>query len=168
MGVILAAANSQAIVKATLKGSADGKFLLKRLDRPSEFVRFDQLCEGSTPCPQVLNFMASDCQACQVEMPIFLKIVKKYQDQKSLRVILISTDGFSNQIQAGRYLKNIDHRILQLGDPNGMAADFFGVTSIPRIFFRDRSGAFVGSISSVSEKFESQLKEQLDKIVLSR
>ncbi len=142
--------------------------ILKRLSKPTTFVSLSNYCNESSgekkPCVLLINFMASDCPACIQEIPEFLKVIKSYKDT-AIVPLMVSTDGYSNQLQAGEYLNNLSSKIPVLLDPSGVASDFFEVVAIPRIFAITPDGFILGSIEGAGANFNSQLNSLIKKAI---
>ena len=90
--------------------------------------------------PVVLNFWASWCGPCKMEMPDFNE---KYQELGSdVQFLMINlTDGTSETIAgASSFIASQGYTFPVFYDTSSMAAARYGVSSIPTTFFIDAEG----------------------------
>ena len=84
----------------------------------------------------VLNFWATWCGPCVAEMPHFQTTARKYNGNKKVIFIAISTDN--NRAQVGPFLKRIGYTELVAYDD--VAATNYRITLIPTTVIIDREG----------------------------
>ncbi len=88
-----------------------------------------------------INFWASWCGPCRLEMPDIEKIHHKYNDQ-DLVVLAVNIGESNDTVRA--YMKNNNLSFTALLDPNGSAAKTYKVSSIPLSIFINTEGVIVG------------------------
>ena len=109
----------------------------------------------------VINFWATWCRPCVVEMPGFSEMYDRYRG-KGLEIIGVSLDqGGWARVKPFLERNSVSYPIV-LGDDNLYLA-FGGEDAIPTTVFVDRNGIIkerhVGTMSK--EQFESMIKEML-------
>ena len=96
--------------------------------------------------PVVLNFWASWCSPCRVEMPVFDKVYKELGNEVQF-VMLNYTDGQRETIGLGtQFISSQGYSFPIFFDNRLNGASAYGVTAIPRTVFIDKDGN-VASIS---------------------
>ena len=101
----------------------------------------------------LLNFWATYCAPCRVEMPWFVDLYKQYHDQ-GLEIIGVSMDDAGEQPQIADFVREIkvNYPIL-LG--NHTVGDAYGGTQLlPKTVFIDRAGNINSSIVGMKSKSE--------------
>ena len=92
--------------------------------------------------PVVLNFWATWCYYCKVEMPDFDKAYEKYPDVQFLMVNV--TDGAQETMDsAQKYIKQEGFRFDVFFDTNLEAVNAYYVSGLPSTFFIDKNGNLV-------------------------
>lgn len=109
----------------------------------------------------ILDFFATWCGPCKMEIPGFVELYQEYKDQ-GLEIIGASVDGDPPKVIpsfANKY--GIDYPIL-IADPMIVAA-YGGIRGIPTTFIIDKKGNVVNKhVGYVSKKvFEEEIKELL-------
>ena len=104
----------------------------------------------------LLNFWASWCAPCRVEMPWLADLSKRYRRQ-GLEVIGVSMDG-ADRARVASFVRErkIPYAIL-LGDET-VGAAYGGVRYLPQTFLIGRDGMIVRSISGLTEKSDFTLE----------
>ncbi|HYX30198.1 MAG TPA: TlpA disulfide reductase family protein, partial [Pyrinomonadaceae bacterium] len=110
----------------------------------------------------VLNFWATYCAPCRVEMPWLIDLYKQYH-ARGLEIIGISMDDDVEQQQVADFVReiNVNYPIL-LG--NHTVADAYGGTQfLPKTLFIDREGRIAGATTGMKSKsdFENVIKQLL-------
>ena len=107
----------------------------------------------------VLNFWATYCAPCRVEMPWLIDFYKRYKAQ-GLEIVGVSMDdGDQQQVDAFAKEMNVNYTILLgthlVGDAYG------GMRFLPRTFLVDRDGRIVKSLIGIKTKaeFEESIKQ---------
>lgn len=101
----------------------------------------------------LLNFWATYCAPCRVEMPWLVDLYKQYHDQ-GLEIIGVSMDDDGEQQQIADFVReiNVNYPIL-LG--NHTVGDAYGGTQLlPKTLFIDRDGKISSSIIGMKSKSE--------------
>lgn len=92
--------------------------------------------------PIVLNFWATWCYYCKLEMPDFNKAYKEYPDVVFLMVN--ATDGVSETVQrAKKYVEDEGYDFDVYFDTTGQALYAYGISSFPSTFFINANGELV-------------------------
>lgn len=103
--------------------------------------------EGDAGQPVVLNFWASWCGPCRIEMPHFERVSLKYKDQAT---ILGINQGESEETIA-RFGQNTHVTYPLLVDQDNTINKKYGVANLPTTIFVDAQGivqeVFVGTMS---------------------
>ena len=90
--------------------------------------------------PIVLNFWATWCYYCELEMPDFNEAYKKYPDVQF--VMVNATDGVQETVSGvKKYIQEKGYDFEVFFDTKGEAAAAYYVSGYPMTFFIDESGA---------------------------
>jgi peroxiredoxin len=106
----------------------------------------------------ILNFWATWCPPCRIEIPHLKELYAQYRD-RGVEVIGISLDSAGEQVVRDFVEKNqIDYAIL-LGDEK-ITLDYGGILGIPTSFIIDRQGRIRQRLFGLQTKevFEQALK----------
>jgi thiol-disulfide isomerase/thioredoxin len=109
--------------------------------------------------PVLLNFWATWCTPCKVEMPWFEEFQKKYASQ-GLEVVGINEDDdaqnaeIKDQIKKTLERTGVDYTILMSDKKVGEA--YGGLDVLPATFFIDRSGKIVAQAIGLASKDEAE------------
>ena len=127
-------------------GAVAPDFELKLLNASGKTMKLSDL-KGKAV---VLDFWATYCVPCKIEMPWFVDLQKKYGPQ-GLQVVGVAADDEGEKI-VSEFSKamGVNYPIL-LGTEN-VAQDYGGLSGLPTTFFIDRSGKVVArEVGLVSE-----------------
>lgn len=108
--------------------------------------------------PVVLNFWATWCGPCRLEMPVFDAVQQKYGDQLVILAVNMQEDErdvnlFSNEL-------DLDFRILL--DPEGTVSSLYQIQGLPTTYFIDGVGkVYAIHIGTLTRK---QLDGYLEKV----
>ena len=94
--------------------------------------------------PVVLNFWATWCYYCKVEMPDFNEAYKKYPDVQFLMVNATGTNGETVE-SAKAYVEQEKYEFPVLFDTGHEGLRKFGVSSFPATIFIDKDGNIVSN-----------------------
>lgn len=90
--------------------------------------------------PIVLNFWASWCGPCKIEMPTFDKVYLKYKDKINFLMVNL-TDGSRDTVTGVKeFITNAGYSFPVFFDTNYSAAENYGIYSIPTTIFIDKDG----------------------------
>lgn len=109
-----------------------------------------------------INFWATWCNPCRLEMPDIEAVWKAYKDRGVivLAVNLTNQDTVSDVTQ---YIKDLSLTFPVLLDENGSVASLYRVGPIPSSYFVDRQGVL--SIVQVGTMSRSTMNQRLDKML---
>jgi cytochrome c biogenesis protein CcmG/thiol:disulfide interchange protein DsbE len=108
----------------------------------------------------VVDFWASWCSSCQVSMPDYIKLEKKYRDQ-GVKIIAVNLDKDSNDA-ASLVERFGESNIIVAFDPQGETPARYGVESMPSTFVIDRTGNVESIIAgSHIDQLEKKIEELL-------
>jgi peroxiredoxin len=111
----------------------------------------------------LLNFWATWCQPCKIEMPWFVELQKQYGPQ-GLQVIGIAMDDASEQ-DIAKFAKDmgVNYPILIGKEATGEA--YGGVPYLPLTFFIDRSGKVTDKVPGLHSRsdIEDNVKKALSR-----
>ena len=109
----------------------------------------------------LLNFWATWCGPCKVEIPWFIELQRKYKDKQfAVLGVSMDDDGWDS---VRKYIEDhkFNYRVMIGDDMTGKL--FGGVEDLPTTFILDRSGHIavkhVGLVSK--EIYEAEIQEQL-------
>jgi thiol-disulfide isomerase/thioredoxin len=107
--------------------------------------------------PVLVNFWATWCGPCQVEMPVIQEYYEKYNP--NIEVLAINYDESIGEVEP--YVNKLGLTFPVLLDPGGKIADLYQVRGFPTTYFIDREGfvrgVFVGILSK--KVIENNLKK---------
>lgn len=86
--------------------------------------------------PLIINFWATWCAPCKLEMPLLQKMAQRYD--KELSLVGVNFEESKDIVVQYIHQNNIDIQVL-LDEP-GKIADAFGVHAFPVTFFVDKDG----------------------------
>jgi peroxiredoxin len=109
----------------------------------------------------LLNFWASWCGPCKIEMPWFAELQERYRNQ-GLEVIGVSVDNEAKEkIEEFARKMNVNYTIL-LGTDEVSDA-YGGVQGLPTSFYIDRNGRIVRQVAGLisEDEVEANIKQAL-------
>ncbi len=109
----------------------------------------------------VVNFWATWCGPCKIEMPWLVDLQKKYGDQ-GLQIVGITKDD-SNEATIAKFTKKMGVNYTILVGNQEVQDSYGGVGGLPTSFFVNRSGKVVHEIIGLDSesKFEDAIKKAL-------
>ena len=113
--------------------------------------------------PIVLNFWATWCYYCKVEMPDFNEAYKKYPDVQFLMVNATGTNGETVE-SAKAYVEQEQYEFLVLFDTGHEGLMKFGISSFPTTIFIDKDGNIVSNRMGMltMDALESEIKKIIE------
>lgn len=130
-------------VLASQKGDTAPDFILKSLDGPkvslSEFKGRYAL----------VNFWATWCIPCKMEMPSLEKLHKRFPNEK-LAVLPISNDMFGEKV-VRPYVEANDFSFTILFDPTLKVSNRYGVVTLPTTFLINPDGMIIGVLEGAED-----------------
>jgi thiol-disulfide isomerase/thioredoxin len=153
-----AAANSTSAdgLAADVKGKDAPDFSLKSLD--GKEVKLSDFRGKAV----LLNFWATWCGPCKIEMPWFQELQKKYGPQ-GLQVLGVAMDDTSPEV-VGKFAKQTGVDYLIVMGKEAVGEQYGGVQFLPTTFYIDRQGKVVDrafGLLSYSE-IEGNIKKALE------
>ena len=105
--------------------------------------------------PVLLNFWATWCTPCRVEMPWLVELDEKYRTQ-GLQMVGISMDdpGITQDIIAFAKDRGVKYRVLLGGSSTADA--YGGVRFMPQSFFIDPDGKILKTTTGITDKKDRQ------------
>ena len=109
----------------------------------------------------VVNFWATWCGPCKIEMPWLVDLQKKYGD-KGLQIVGITKDD-SDEATIAKFTQKMGVNYTILVGNQQVQDSYGGVGGLPTSFFLDRSGKVVHEIIGLDSesKFEDAIKKAL-------
>jgi thiol-disulfide isomerase/thioredoxin len=147
-------------VDASMAGRPAPDFTLQSLD--GKTVHLSDF-HGKTI---LLNFWATWCEPCKIEMPWFVELQKQYGAQ-GLQVVGVAMDD-TDPSEIAKYVKQIsvDYPILigKESQRNALADAYGGVQFLPESFYIDGNGKIVQRVFGLKGKneIEAYVKKALD------
>ena len=142
-----------------LVGFAAPDFELKLLDAKGKTMKLSDLRGKAV----VLDFWATYCVPCKVEMPWFVDLQKQYGPQ-GLQVVGVAIDDEEEKV-VSEFSKKMGVNYPILMGTESVAQSYGGLSGLPTTFFLDRSGKIVArEVGLVSE---SQIVDNIKKSLAS-
>lgn len=146
--------NSEALQPNDAKGKMAPDFSLQDLD--GKPVKLSDLRGKAV----LLNFWATFCGPCKVEMPWLIELQKQYGPQ-GLQIVGVALDD-SGKDTIEKFAKNmgVNYLILQGEDSVG---DAYGAVGLPATYFIDRNGKIIDSALGLVSRseIEDDIKKSL-------
>ena len=109
-----------------------------------------------------VDFWASWCQPCRKSFPWLEKMHERYADQ-GLDVVAINLD--KERRKATAFLEKFPASFEVRYDPQGLAAQAFGVEAMPSAFLFDREGKQVATYQGFHEKESAAVEATVAKLL---
>lgn len=109
----------------------------------------------------ILNFWATWCMPCRVEIPHFVELQKQYGD-RGLAIIGVSLDEQGPEV-VKKFVKQIGMNYLVVTGNEKIVAAYGGIEGIPTTFVIDRKGRIVRGYIGYNDKavFEKEIQSLL-------
>lgn len=111
--------------------------------------------------PVILNFWATWCGPCRIEMPYLQQI---YDDWKDKGLILLEIDIQQSAATVQQYLDDSNLNLPTLLDITGKTAVDYGITAIPTTYFIDRDG-IIRQVVRGTFPNKASIESQLSRII---
>lgn len=118
-----------------------------------------QLLAGDKPT--LINFWASWCGPCKMELPILQKAYEKYGDRVQFQLVNVAVDDDRKQVQ--RLIQQQRYTLPVLLDETGEASEVYQIMSLPTTYLVDENGKIVKRVHGAMT--ESQLDKILESMV---
>jgi peroxiredoxin len=112
----------------------------------------------------ILNFWATWCTPCTVEMPSLERIWRAYRD-RGLVVVGVSVDRGAPRALIDPYLKHLDLTFPILVDPHMEAANSWKVPGVPATFVIRPGGEVAGMVIGFREWDSQEMRALLDSLL---
>jgi thiol-disulfide isomerase/thioredoxin len=110
----------------------------------------------------LLNFWATWCGPCKIEMPWFVELQKQYGPQ-GLQIVGVAMDDSSTE-DIAKFVKEMDVNYPILLGKESVGQSYGGVGVLPTTFFIDRDGKFVAREFGLQSRsvFVDHIKQALN------
>ena len=143
-GVVLLVTMATLPAQAQQKGAQVGRQALRFELERLESGRID--LEGLRGRPVIINFWASWCVPCRVEMPYLISAWREHSDQ-GLQVLAVNLTDQERRKDVARFVSELEMPFPVLLDTRGKVRELYHLTSLPTTVFLDSAGV-VRSVQS--------------------
>jgi peroxiredoxin len=112
----------------------------------------------------VLNFWATWCQPCTVEMPSLEALWRRYRD-RGLVVVGISVDRGAPKALLEPYVRNLKLTFPILLDPDSKTSDRWRVTALPATFLVRPGGEVAGMAMGAREWNSDEMRALVERLL---
>ena len=113
--------------------------------------------------PIVVNFWATWCGPCKMELPAFDELYKKYNGQVEFMMVNL-TDGYQETVEGVKsFVSENGYEFPIFFDTELSASTAYNLYSIPRTIFVDKDGNLVNSHTGAMS--ESTLKQYIELLI---
>lgn len=113
----------------------------------------------------ILDFWASWCEPCRVELPLIEKIVKTFSSKD---VVFIAINVDENEREADRFLKSTHIQAPIIRDTKRELTGKLGIDSLPVSYILDRDGKIVSIYRGYAKGDEKRMREQVSNLLKRR
>jgi len=156
-GGSLAGSGSEAIDTADLRGKPAPDFEL--LNLTGKKVKLSDY-RGK---PVLLNFWATWCGPCRIEMPWFANLQKQY-GQKGLEIVGVALDDDSSPADIAKFAKEIGVNYTILVGKDSVGDAYGGVVGLPTTFYIDATGKIVEQTAGLPSG-QGEIEDNIKKIL---
>jgi len=112
----------------------------------------------------ILNFWATWCQPCTLEMPSLEALWSRYRD-RGLIVIGVSVDRGAPRALLEPYVRNLKLTFPILLDPDSKTSDRWRVTAIPATFLIRPGGDVAGMVTGAREWNSKEMRALVERLL---
>jgi peroxiredoxin len=112
----------------------------------------------------ILNFWATWCQPCTLEMPSLEALWQRYRD-RGLVVLGVSVDRGAPKTLLDPYVRNLKLTFLILLDPDSRTSDRWRVTALPWTFLVRPGGEVVGMATGAREWNSDEMRALVERLL---
>ena len=112
----------------------------------------------------ILNFWATWCQPCTLEMPSLEALWSRYRD-RGLVVIGVSVDRGAPRALLDPYVRNLKLTFPILLDPDSTTSDRWRVTAIPATFIVRPGGDVAGMVTGAREWNSREMRALVERLL---
>ena len=112
----------------------------------------------------ILNFWATWCQPCTLEMPSLEALWSRYRD-RGLVVIGVSVDRGAPRALLEPYVRNLKLTFPILLDPDSKTSDRWRVTAIPATFIVRPGGDVAGMVTGAREWNSREMRALVERLL---
>lgn len=112
----------------------------------------------------VLNFWATWCQPCTVEMPSLEALWQRYRD-RGLIVVAVSVDRGAPKALLEPYVRNLKLTFPILLDPDSKTSDRWRVTALPATFLVRPGGEVAGMAMGAREWNSDEMRALVERLL---
>ena len=112
--------------------------------------------------PVIINFWASWCGPCKMEMPDFDKVYKELGDEIQFMMVNLTDGSRETKETAEAYIKEQGFSLPVFYDLDNEAVNIYGAYSIPMTFFIDEEGHLIARATGAID--EQTLRKGIDMI----
>lgn len=112
----------------------------------------------------ILNFWATWCQPCTLEMPSLEALWSRYRD-RGLVVIGVSVDRGAPMALLEPYVRNLKLTFPILLDPDSKTSDRWRVTAIPATFLVRPGGDVTGMVTGAREWNSKEMRSLVERLL---
>jgi len=111
----------------------------------------------------LLNFWATWCRPCRVEMPEMETLWQKYKEQGFVIVAISNDEGSKANVETFSKLLDLSFPILL--DPESKVSDLYKVSKMPTSFLIDRNGKIISRIVGTEEWASPEAAQLVEKLL---
>ncbi len=113
--------------------------------------------------PVVVNFWATWCGPCKMELPAFDKLCTEYKEQVEFMMVNL-TDGYQETLESAKqFISESGYMFPVFFDTENNASAEYNLYSIPRTIFVDKDGNLVNS--HVGAMSEATLRKYIQSLI---
>jgi len=113
----------------------------------------------------ILDFWATWCKPCRMQMPLLEELVKNYAD-KGVKLYAVNQQEDGQKIR--EFLNTIGLKPTVALDPNGVAGELYGAESIPQTVLIDKAGKVQAVHTGFSEATIGQLRTEIEALLTGK